>query len=511
MRMIASTVIVLIAASPALADLMPEWQHSWGTADNDRFRGVALDSVGNAYVVGQTFGAGDGSSDALVQKYDPSGTLIWQRTWGGFGLDDGTCIAVGGDGFIYTGGYTPSFGGNGDGFVIKWDADGNIVWQRTYGTAGVGDRFLGIALDNHQAIYVCGGAPSTMSLVARFRTDGSILWAKTYNHAANIDEARSLDVDPLIGEFVVAGHGSGGGTTSIAYLQRYDSLGNLLWSNDVGDIGTFPIAADNGGGVILDADGIAFGGAFVTTTISRGIVIDFTSAGVVDWARTWSANDADAVSGIVRTSSGSIRGAGKTTVGGTNEQLIVLEFDGSGALTFERLWQGADDESANDIDFAASRTVIVGEAPSASGSWMGVSGSVEAVTPPVSTATGTLSTYPMTSTVVSGTLGTPTGIVDVGGGSADDALVLSLVESCACNCHADPAGCNGVQDVTDVVQIVNVAFRGNAPISDPNQSCPYERTDLNCTNSTDVLDVVKMVNVAFRNANATTEFCNPCP
>jgi hypothetical protein len=82
---------------------------------------------------------------------------------------------------------------------------------------------------------------------------------------------------------------------------------------------------------------------------------------------------------------------------------------------------------------------------------------------------------------------------------------------CACDCHADPAGCNGAQDVTDVVQIINVAFRGNAPITDPNAACPYERTDVNCTSSTDVLDVVKMVNVAFRGANAATEFCIPCP
>lgn len=86
--------------------------------------------------------------------------------------------------------------------------------------------------------------------------------------------------------------------------------------------------------------------------------------------------------------------------------------------------------------------------------------------------------------------------------------------SCVCDCHADPApigSCDGVQDVLDVVQTVNVAFRGAASILDPNVNCPYETTDVNCSASTDVLDVVRMVNVAFRGANAATEFCTPCP
>jgi hypothetical protein len=83
--------------------------------------------------------------------------------------------------------------------------------------------------------------------------------------------------------------------------------------------------------------------------------------------------------------------------------------------------------------------------------------------------------------------------------------------ACACDCHADPSNCDGVQDITDVVQTINVAFRGAAAIPDPNGGCPYETTDTNCSNSTDVIDVVKVVNVAFRGANAATEFCDPCP
>jgi len=97
-------------------------------------------------------------------------------------------------------------------------------------------------------------------------------------------------------------------------------------------------------------------------------------------------------------------------------------------------------------------------------------------------------------------------------GAADTAKIfLAIGSGCACDCDADPSNCDGVQDITDVVQTINVSFRGAASILDPNAACPYETTDTNCSNSTDVIDVVKMVNVAFRGANVATEFCDPCP
>lgn len=98
-----------------------------------------------------------------------------------------------------------------------------------------------------------------------------------------------------------------------------------------------------------------------------------------------------------------------------------------------------------------------------------------------------------------------------GGGGSVSILLNCTLESCACDCHADPGACDGAQDVVDVVQVINVAFRGASPIADPNGDCGYETTDTNCSLSTDIVDVVKVVNVAFRGANPVTEFCDPCP
>lgn len=92
------------------------------------------------------------------------------------------------------------------------------------------------------------------------------------------------------------------------------------------------------------------------------------------------------------------------------------------------------------------------------------------------------------------------------------ALVINPTGNCLCTCHADPGGsCDGARTILDVVETINVAFRSQAAILDPNAACPYQTTDVNCTGFTDIIDVSRMINVAFRGANPATEFCDPCP
>jgi hypothetical protein len=88
---------------------------------------------------------------------------------------------------------------------------------------------------------------------------------------------------------------------------------------------------------------------------------------------------------------------------------------------------------------------------------------------------------------------------------------MSYTGCCACLCHADPVCDSVISDILDVVNTINVAFRGAAVITDPSAFCPWQSTDVNCSGSTDVVDVVKAVNVAFRGANVVVEYCNPCP
>jgi hypothetical protein len=85
------------------------------------------------------------------------------------------------------------------------------------------------------------------------------------------------------------------------------------------------------------------------------------------------------------------------------------------------------------------------------------------------------------------------------------------IGDCGCPCFADP-NCDGVTDVVDVVQAVNVAFRNFPSVQDT--TCASERTDVHDDGdgTTGVMDVVRFFNVAFRNFDPCSNggFRDPC-
>ena len=80
--------------------------------------------------------AGEGDTDAWVMKLNADGTIVWQKTYGGTGgtWDAASSVQETFDGGYVVAGYTRSFGqGDSDVWVLKLDANGTIVWEKTYG------------------------------------------------------------------------------------------------------------------------------------------------------------------------------------------------------------------------------------------------------------------------------------------------------------------------------------------------------------------------------------------
>ena len=91
-----------------------------GGSDTDAAFGIAVDTVGNAYVTGDTrstnfpttlgaFQTAVGGFDAFVTKLNPTGSaLVYSTYLGGSGVDDGHGIAVDAVGNAYVTGTTTS-------------------------------------------------------------------------------------------------------------------------------------------------------------------------------------------------------------------------------------------------------------------------------------------------------------------------------------------------------------------------------------------------------------------
>ena len=116
------------------------WNTFLGSSNLDYGYSIAVDSSGNAYVVGRsdaTWGSPinplSGQSDAFVAKLDSSGNLTWHTFLGGSGHDRGRAIAVDGDGNVYVTGRTDATWGDDpvrpytsdyDAFAAKLDSGG---------------------------------------------------------------------------------------------------------------------------------------------------------------------------------------------------------------------------------------------------------------------------------------------------------------------------------------------------------------------------------------------------
>jgi len=77
---------------------------------------------------------------------------------------------------------------------------------------------------------------------------------------------------------------------------------------------------------------------------------------------------------------------------------------------------------------------------------------------------------------------------------------------CECPCQGDPPpSCDGIYNIQDVVQIINVAIRGHLDIG--YATCPVSVNDVNCDCVVNIVDVVWAINFIFRNG---APFCDPC-
>ena len=110
---------------------------------NETFRGVlsseALSVVqtgdGGYALAGWTnfLEGGGGSADFWLVKTDSAGNVQWNQTYGGPGGDYAYSVVQTGDGGYALGGWTNSFGGSADFWLVKTDSAGNVQWNQTYG------------------------------------------------------------------------------------------------------------------------------------------------------------------------------------------------------------------------------------------------------------------------------------------------------------------------------------------------------------------------------------------
>lgn len=297
---------------PVVIDPTLSYSTYLGGSAYDYATGIAVDSSGNAYIVGSTAGGfptttgayqsgyGGGDDDVFVAKLNPTGTALVYATYlGGSTNDIGRGIAVDSSGNAYVtgdtlggfpttpGAYQPAYGGGTDAFVAKLNATGTALLYSTYLGGSNYDVGSAIAVDSSNNAYVTGGTaggfPTTAgayqpifggggsdAFVAKLNATGSGLAYSTYVGGSGAEGSGGIAVDgsgnahvagSTTGTFPITGGAyqptfGGGGTD--AFVAKLNAAGTaLLYSTYLGgghDEGAGPVAVDSGGNVYLTGD-----------------------------------------------------------------------------------------------------------------------------------------------------------------------------------------------------------------------------------------------------------------
>ena len=298
-------------------DGIPEWVRRAGGSGNDGGNKVAVDASGNCLVVGgfsgvATFGdivlTSAGDLDMFVAKYSPAGDLLWVRSAGGAGYDEGSGVATDPWGNCYLSGtFTGNarFGktelvgrGGSDIFVAKYNAAGELQWVVSGGGPG-DDAGTAIAADSVGNCYVTGyfwgdaifgktalpGAGTRDFVLAKYDPQGGLLWAKR-GGGSNYDLGLGVAVDSAGNCYVTGEFSSQPGVFETSQLNcagpndifvaKYSGTGTLEWIRQAGAEGP-----DFGWGIAVDAAGNSYVTGFFWYSVDFG-TNRLTSAGIDD-------------------------------------------------------------------------------------------------------------------------------------------------------------------------------------------------------------------------------------
>ena len=133
-----------VVRTDMLGNVIPEskpgrWQESYGDSGSDTARSIqqVFDENGNpdGYIItGETASYSIGGDfDVYLLRIDNSGKELWHNTFGGTGDDFGRSIEKTSDEGYIIAGWTSSFGGGDNVYLIKIDEDGNPQWPSVFG------------------------------------------------------------------------------------------------------------------------------------------------------------------------------------------------------------------------------------------------------------------------------------------------------------------------------------------------------------------------------------------
>ncbi len=297
---------------------------------------ISIDGSGNVFITGYSL-TGPFEYDFLTIKYNSSGVQQWLRTKNGSAglVDWAHCIATDAAGNVYVTGHSDGQIYKRLGFstviirtfydylTIKYDTNGNELWQRTYNVSNGNDVPHSMKVTPDGTVYITGEGNGDM-LTLKYNSAGTLQWAHNYYGSAGRDVGNAIVVDGT-GAVFVAGMVTSNQTDYVTI--KYNSSGTVQWARYYNSPG-------NGYDVASAMSGDGYGNVYVTGRAADNFyTIKYNTSGTQLWAVSYNAGYVDeGVSVSVYESSGPtyvppvIYVAGNSQASGTGHDIALVKY-----------------------------------------------------------------------------------------------------------------------------------------------------------------------------------------
>ncbi|PMQ00831.1 MAG: hypothetical protein CBR30_09160 [Dictyoglomus sp. NZ13-RE01] len=343
--------IFLISGCSPQQPIQPQQPNSWpktfGGPNDDVAYSIKKTSDGGYIVAGYTESFGMGGKDVYILKLDANENLIWQKTFGGSDDEWANAIQRTSDGgYIVAGTKLVPKGGikyDYDIYILKLKSNGDLDWEKTFGEEGTDEKAFSIIETANG--YIVAGSKGGDAYILKLNTNGNYVWDKTFG-GYDEDDAYSIQ-QTSDGGYIVAGRKYTTNRFDV-YVVKFDADGNKVWENTFGGSKwdeAYSIQQTSDGGYIVAGYTESFGKGWRDVYILK-----LDAKGNLIWQKTFGENADEWANDIQRTSDGGYIVAGLTwSFGAIASDAYILKLNADGSLIWQKTYGGSNWDSAASV------------------------------------------------------------------------------------------------------------------------------------------------------------------
>ncbi len=217
------------------------WSHTYGGPGTDRAQDIQPTADGGYIIAGSTVPTDGDNDDAYLLRVDAAGNVIWERAYDEGHYEAGYAVheLPNGDFFVvgdlqHGSGMYPAQ--DPDVFVLRTDAEGTPLWISSWPAPDTQGAFELLPLPDETFVItgiVITGASYDINdfLLMKLDADGNLLWDQSFGEAGRVDYGTDIVAMPD-GGYLLTGLSMRRGSSAIP-LVKTDGDGALLWRQEL--------------------------------------------------------------------------------------------------------------------------------------------------------------------------------------------------------------------------------------------------------------------------------------